>query len=188
MMRWVLLGPPGSGKGTQAVKLAAAFGATHLSTGDILRAEVKAGTALGQAAQAFMDRGELVPDQLILDMIRERLSVLGNGDGYILDGFPRTEPQAEGLDRMLDELGQALERVVLVDVSDEEITRRLAGRAAAEGRADDTDEVIRRRLEVYRAQTAPLIDYYRRRSLLAELNGEQSIDEVFTALESLGNE
>ncbi|HUU45267.1 MAG TPA: adenylate kinase, partial [Acidobacteriota bacterium] len=183
-----LLGPPGSGKGTQAGKLAETFGAEHLSTGDILRAEVRAGTSLGQAAQAYMDRGELVPDQLILDMIRGRLSVLGNGGGYILDGFPRTEPQAEGLDRLLAELGQSLDRVVLVDVSDEEITRRLAGRAQAEGRADDTDEVIRRRLEVYRAQTAPLIDHYRRRSLLAELNGEQSIDDVFDALKALGNE
>jgi adenylate kinase len=186
-MRWILLGPPGSGKGTQAVRLADAFNALHLSTGDLLRKEVAEGTKLGKTAKGFMDRGELVSDELILGMIRGRLETLDNGAAYILDGFPRTEAQAEGLDQMLSELGQTIDRAVLVDVGDEEVTQRLAGRAKAEGRADDTEDVIRRRLEVYREQTAPLIEYYRSRDLLSEINGEQSIDTVFADLKVLGN-
>jgi adenylate kinase len=184
-MRWIMLGPPGSGKGTQAKKLAAACGADHLSTGDMLRAEVASGTELGRAARAFMDRGDLVPDDLILKMIAGRLESLGNGSGFILDGFPRTEAQAIALDRMLETMGWPVDQVVLVRVGDAEIKSRLAGRARAEGRADDTEDVIDRRLEVYRKQTEPLIAYYRGKGMLAEVQGEQPIEAVYGELKQL---
>lgn len=184
-MHWILLGPPGSGKGTQASRLAQRFGAAHLSTGDILRAEVTAGSELGRKAREYMDAGNLVPDQLILEMIRHRLRAIGRESGYILDGFPRNTAQADALGPMLDELGMSLDRVVLVEVSDTEIQKRLVGRARIEGRSDDSAEVIAHRLEVYRRQTAPLIEYYERRGLLTRINGERSIDEVFVELEQL---
>ncbi|MEW5875722.1 MAG: adenylate kinase [Candidatus Zixiibacteriota bacterium] len=183
-MRWILLGPPGSGKGTQAKRLAAAHNAAHLSTGDLLRAEVAAQSELGKTAKAFMDRGELVPDDLILKMIRARLEHMTNG-GFILDGFPRTIPQAEELDRMLEEIGEPLDCAVLVSVGDDEIKARIAGRARLEGRADDTAEVIERRLQVYRSQTEPLVEYYRRDGRLVEVNGEQDIDRVYQDLETV---
>jgi adenylate kinase len=181
-MRWILLGPPGSGKGTQAKRLAAAHNAVHLSTGEILRAEVSSGTELGKTAKAFMDRGELVPDDLIVKIIRARLEKMTNG-GFILDGFPRTIPQAEELDRMLSEISVPLDTAVLVDVGDDEIKARLAERARLEGRADDTAEVIERRLQVYRNQTEPLVAFYRRDGRLVEVDGEQDIDSVYRDLE-----
>ena len=183
-MRCILLGPPGSGKGTQAKKLAEAHGVVHLSTGDILRAEVAAGSEIGKTAKDYMDRGDLVPDDVIIRMIRSRLESLSDGQGFILDGFPRTDAQARELDRMLDEIGTPVSRAILVDVGDDEIKRRLAGRAALEGRADDTDEVISRRLDVYRKQTAPLIDYYKNDNRLVTIRGEQEIDSVYIELES----
>lgn len=184
-MRWIILGPPGSGKGTQAKKLAEAHDVYHISTGDILRAEVETGTELGMAAREFMDRGELVSDQLILDMIRNRLSDLAQDRGFVLDGFPRTEAQANGLDDMLAETRQSVDRVVLIKVGDAEIVHRLALRAEKEGRSDDSADVVTRRLDVYRRQTAPLIDYYNSRGLLVELNGELPIDAVYAELEKL---
>ncbi|MEW5702686.1 MAG: adenylate kinase [Candidatus Zixiibacteriota bacterium] len=185
-MRWILLGPPGSGKGTQAKKLAEAFGAMHLSTGDLLRQEVSAGSDVGRQAQAYMERGDLVPDQLILMMIRGRLAALSSGQGFILDGFPRTESQAVELDRMLEGLNLAVDHAVLVDVGDPEVKKRLAGRARLEGRSDDNEAVIERRLDVYRRQTAPLIAYYDQRGLLLRIDGEQPIESVFAALERAG--
>ncbi|HEX9750417.1 MAG TPA: adenylate kinase [candidate division Zixibacteria bacterium] len=184
-MRWVLLGPPGSGKGTQARKLAETYHVEHLSTGDILRREVAEDTPLGQQARSYMDSGELVPDVLILDMIRKRLSNLRNGSGYVLDGFPRTQAQAEALDSMLGELGQTLDRVVLFEVGHGEISKRLAGRAVEETRSDDSDTIVAHRIDVYRRQTEPLVDYYRRKGLLARLNGERPIDTVFSEIQQL---
>jgi adenylate kinase len=184
-MRWILLGPPGSGKGTQAKRLAQKHYAAHLSTGDILRAEVSGGTELGRKAKAYMDAGDLVPDRLILDMIRLRLQTMGQRTEFILDGFPRNIAQADALAKMLDDLKLSLDRVILVDVSDTEIRRRLVGRASMEHRSDDGHDVIAHRLEVYRRQTEPLIEYYERRGLLARLNGEQSIDDVFDEMEKL---
>jgi len=184
-MRWILLGPPGSGKGTQAKRLAEQYRAVHLSTGDILRAEVAAGTDIGCAAAAYMERGDLVPDQLILEMIRGRLKEISGGQGFVLDGFPRTEAQAIELDQLLEEMDLALDCTVLVDVSDPEIKRRLLGRARLEGRRDDTGAVIERRLEVYRRQTAPLIAYYEKCGLLVRINGEQPVAAVFADMERL---
>jgi adenylate kinase len=184
-MRWILLGPPGSGKGTQAKMLAEKYNVAHLSTGDILRAEVSGGTELGKKAKAYMDAGDLVPDRLILDMIRCRLTAAGTTRGFILDGFPRNTIQADALENMLDELKLSLNRAVLVEVSDTEIKKRLVGRARMEHRSDDNDDIIAHRLEVFRKQTAPLIEYYESRGLLARLNGEQSIDIVFREMEKL---
>ena len=184
-MRWILLGPPGSGKGTQAKRLAEKHQVAHLSTGDILRAEVTGGTELGRKAKANMDVGDLVPDQLILDMIRRRLEVMGHDAEFILDGFPRNTVQADALGQMLDELDLALDRTILVEVSDTEIKKRLVGRAELEHRSDDSRDVIAHRLEVFRKQTAPLIEYYERRGLLSRLNGERSIDAVFDEMEKL---
>jgi adenylate kinase len=183
-MKVVFLGPPGAGKGTQAIKIAEKSNVPHISTGDILRAAVKEGTELGKLAKEYMDKGELVPDDVIIGIIRERLSQSDVRErGFILDGFPRTLPQAEALDKMLSELNMPLDKVVYLNVDDEEIVKRLLAR----GRADDTEEVIRNRLEVYRKQTAPLIDYYSEKGILAEVFGVGEIDEITKKIEeSLG--
>ncbi len=183
-MKVVFLGPPGAGKGTQAVRIAEKYNVPHISTGDILRAAVKEGTELGKLAKEYMDKGELVPDDVIIGIIRERLSQSDVRErGFILDGFPRTLPQAEALDKMLAELNMPLDKVVYLNVDDEEIVKRLLAR----GRADDTEEVIRNRLEVYRKQTAPLIDYYSEKGILAEIYGVGEIDEITKKIEeSLG--
>jgi len=184
MIRVVFLGPPGAGKGTQAVRIAEKYNVPHISTGDILRAAVKEGTELGKIAKEYMDKGELVPDEIIIRIIKERLSQEDvKKNGFILDGFPRTLPQAEALDKMLEELGMPLDKVIYLNVDDEEIVKRLLAR----GRADDTEEVIRNRLKVYREQTAPLIDYYASKGLLVEINGVGDIDEITRKIEeSLG--
>nr|WP_211321827.1 adenylate kinase [Thermovibrio guaymasensis] len=179
-MKVVFLGPPGAGKGTQAVRIAEKYNVPHISTGDILRAAVKEGTELGQLAKSYMDRGELVPDEVIIGIIRERLSQPDIRErGFILDGFPRTLKQAEALDQLLSELNMPLDRVIYLNVDDEEIVKRLLAR----GRADDTEEVIRNRLKVYREQTAPLIDYYAEKCLLAEIYGVGEIDEITKKIE-----
>jgi adenylate kinase len=178
MARGVLLGPPGSGKGTQAVRVCQARGLLHLSTGDLLRAAVKDGTALGRKAQGFMDRGELVPDELVFALLRERLRSPAAGRGFLLDGFPRNVAQAHTLD---GELGQAgLTQVVHMRLEDEEIVRRLLGR----GRPDDTEPVIRNRLRVYRAETTPLIELYDRRGLLITIDARGTVDEVAGRLDA----
>ena len=177
--RLLFLGPPGAGKGTQAQRLAASHGLLHLSTGDLLRAEVQAGTPLGQEAEAVMARGELVSDQLVLAIVRSRLE--GHNDGWLLDGFPRNLPQAEALDALLSELRQEIEQVVLLELDDAVLIARLLGR----GRADDNEEVIRNRLEVYREQTAPLIQHYRERGQLVAVEASGTVEEIGARIEAL---
>ena len=187
--RLLFLGPPGAGKGTQAQQLAARHQLLHLSTGDLLRAEVAAATALGQEAAAVMARGELVSDALVLAIVRSRLeqqaASLSRGEpgasGWLLDGFPRNLAQAEALEALLSELNQPIDLVVLMELDDDLLMQRLLGR----GRADDNAEVIRHRLEVYRQQTAPLIAYYRQRQLLEAVDAEGSIEAIATRIEGL---
>ena len=177
-MRIVLLGPPGAGKGTQAAQLADRYGCPHVATGDIFRANVASGTELGRAAQEFMDRGDLVPDDVVIAMVMERLASDDCEGGFVLDGFPRTVNQAEALDRRLAGLGTPLEAALSFDVTEEELLRRLAGRAAALHRADDAEQTIRHRLEVFAIKTRPLIDYYRHRRLLTMVDGVGKVEEV----------
>jgi len=181
-MNLVFLGPPGSGKGTQAIRLAEAKGLVHLSTGDVLRAAVKAGTPLGIKAGGYMSRGELVPDDLIISLIEEKVAAGELGRGFILDGFPRTVPQAKSLDEMFTKNRISLDRAILLDVGDAEILKRLKGRAEIEGRADDTEEVILNRLEVYRRQTQPIEDLYRQKSILVHVPGEDTPENIFKAV------
>jgi adenylate kinase len=181
-MNLVFLGPPGSGKGTQAIRLAEAKRLVHLSTGDVLRAAVKAGTPLGQKAGGYMSRGELVPDDLIISLIEEKVAAGELSQGFILDGFPRTVPQAKSLDEMFTKNRISLDRAILLDVGDAEILKRLKGRAEIEGRADDTEEVILNRLEVYRRQTQPIEDLYRQKSILVRVPGEDTPDNIFKAV------
>ncbi len=179
-MRLVFLGPPGAGKGTQALRISEKYGIPHISTGDILRNAVKEGTELGKLAKSYMDKGELVPDDVIIGIIRERLSQSDVKEkGFILDGFPRTLRQAEALEELLEEVSMPLDRVVYLNVDDEEIVKRLLLR----GRADDTEEVVRNRLKVYREQTAPLIDYYAQKCLLVEIYGVGEIEEITKKIE-----
>ncbi|MBE9009280.1 adenylate kinase [Pseudanabaenaceae cyanobacterium LEGE 13415] len=178
MARLIFVGPPGAGKGTQSKVLADSHHIPHISTGDILRESVAAQTPLGVKAQGYMDRGELVPDQLVIDLIRERLGKSDAQSGWILDGFPRNVAQAEFLDVLLDELNQGCDRVINFDVPDDVLVTRMLSR----GRKDDNEETIRRRLEVYREQTAPLISYYESREKLVTIDGDQSMEEVAAAL------
>jgi adenylate kinase len=171
-VRLVLLGPPGSGKGTQAQRLVAREGLLHLSTGDLLRAAVAAGTELGRKAKPLMDAGALVPDDLVIALVEERIGRPDAARGFLLDGFPRTVGQAEALERVLGPRG--LDAVVYYVVDDEEIVRRSLGR----GRSDDTEPVIRNRLEVYRAKTEPLVARYRAKGILREVDASGSIDDV----------
>jgi adenylate kinase len=170
--RLLFLGPPGAGKGTQAQRLAESQGLLHLSTGDLLRAEVAAGTALGQEAEAVMARGELVSDALVLAIVRSRLE--NHNGGWLLDGFPRNVAQADALAALLEELQQQIELVVLMELDDALLIQRLLSR----GRADDNEAVIRHRLEVYREQTAPLIAYYRERGLLCAVEAAGTVEEI----------
>ena len=177
----LLMGPPGAGKGTQAAKLAASRGLVKLSTGDMLRDNVKRGTELGQRAKSLMDEGVLVPDELIVAMVRDALQGM-DPVKVLLDGFPRTIGQAEALDAMLKELGAPIDAVVVLSVDSEELVRRLMGRAAAEGRSDDNEDTIRTRMQVYQEQTRPLLDYYRAAGKLHRVNGVGSEDEVFARI------
>ncbi len=204
-MRLVLLGPPGSGKGTHGAWLSEQYGVPTISTGDILRAEVAQGSQLGRKAKQYMDEGKLVPDDVILEMIEQRFRADDCARGFLLDGFPRTRAQAEGLDVMLQRFGWKLDGVLKLDVDEEEIVRRLTSRRVcsrcgkifnlvtdpppANGRcpncngeviqrSDDTEETVRNRLRVYEEQTRPLVDFYRDRGLLVTVNGQGSIEEV----------
>jgi adenylate kinase len=183
-MQFIFMGPPGAGKGTQAQILAALWKIPHISTGDILRACVVAQTALGQKAQAYMDKGELVPDELLMDIVAERLKEPDAAAGWILDGFPRTVPQATFLDKLLHELNGAGAadtglKAVNLDVPDDILVARLLSR----GRKDDNEETIRRRLQVYREQTEPLIAFYGSRHELVAVDGDRSMAEVTAQLQ-----
>ena len=181
--RLLFLGPPGAGKGTQAQQLASAHNLLHLSTGDLLRAEVAASTALGQEAEAVMARGELVSDALVLAIVRSRLEAqaASGGSGWLLDGFPRNQTQAETLGLLLDELKQPIELVVLMELDDAVLIQRLLSR----GRADDNEAVIRHRLEIYREQTAPLIRYYEERGLLRAVEANGTVVEIAKRITAL---
>jgi adenylate kinase len=186
-MRIVLLGPPGSGKGTQATLLVEQLGVPHISTGALLRNAAKRGTELGLKAKALTDKGELVPDDVISDMIEERLSRADVANGFILDGYPRNLAQAESLEALLERLDQPVDEAILIDIKPEIIIKRIARRAQEEGRADDTEETVRNRLQVYAEQTAPLADYYAQRGLLTKVLGEGSVDDIFQRILSILN-
>jgi adenylate kinase len=183
-VRLVLLGPPGAGKGTQAERLAAKRGIVTLSTGDMLRAAVAAGSPLGVRAKAIMERGELVPDDVMVAIVEERIGRPDSTRGFILDGFPRTIAQAEALDRMLKKIGAKLDAVIEIAVGEDFLLGRIENRIKETGgaRGDDNVETLRKRISVYRQQTAPLVDYYRRRGLLFSIDGTGTKDEVSAAI------
>ncbi|MEM1411182.1 MAG: adenylate kinase [Pseudomonadota bacterium] len=183
-MRIVLLGAPGSGKGTQAALLKEHFSIPHISTGVLLREAVAAETPLGQQAKAIMDRGELVPDDVMLNLIRERLGQDDVSGGFILDGYPRNLAQAEALDTVLTEIGQPVEEALLIEVNEDMVVERIAKRAAEEGRSDDTEEVVRNRMRVYQEQTAPVAGHYEAADLLTSILGEGTIEEVLERIKS----
>ena len=183
-MRLVLLGPPGAGKGTQAQRLVERHGVVQLSTGDMLRAAVAAGTPVGKRAQAIMDRGELVPDDIMIEIIADRIGRQDASNGFILDGFPRTVAQAEALETLLDKHGMSLDAVIQIAVDEAALLSRIDKRARETGgaRADDTPETLRKRLSVYRQQTAPVADHYRQKGMLSSVDGMGTMDEVSAAI------
>lgn len=177
-MRLLIMGPPGAGKGTQAAQIAERLGIPAISTGDIFRKNISEQTALGREAQRYLDRGDYVPDELTNSMLRSRLDRPDTSGGFLLDGYPRTIAQVETLDKILADEGATLDRVLVLHVDQEELVKRLLERAKVSGRSDDTEEVIRRRLEVYQEQTEPLLDVYAQRGLLVIVNGMGEISEV----------
>ena len=187
-MRIVLVGPPASGTGTQAGRLVDRSGGVHIATGDILRSNAERGTELGRTASRYMDRGDLVPDEVIIDMVLDRVGEGDCADGFVLDGFPRTVPQADALERRLEELGRPLDAVVGFDISEDELRDRLAGRAEEQDRAEDEDEgAIRRRLALFDRETGPLLDFYDGKGLLVRVESggdpDQVTDRIAAALE-----
>ncbi|HBV46804.1 MAG TPA: adenylate kinase [Eubacterium sp.] len=208
-MKIIMLGAPGAGKGTQAKKIAAKYAIPHISTGDIFRANIKNNTELGQKAKTYMDKGELVPDELVVDLIMDRFKEADCANGYVLDGFPRTIPQAEALDKALSANGESVDYAVNVEVPDENIINRMSGRRACVGcgatyhiqfnptkvegicdacgeklilRDDDKPETVKNRLSVYHEQTQPLIDYYTTQGVLKTVDGTAALDKVFQAI------
>jgi adenylate kinase len=175
-MRLLIMGPPGAGKGTQAAMICDEFGIPHVSTGDLFRLNLSQGTALGEEAKKYMDAGEYVPDSVTNGMVRERLKENDARDGFLLDGYPRTVAQVAELDGMLS--GKSLDRVIELTADTDVVVNRLLGRAIEQGRADDSEEVIRRRLEVYEEQTAPLTALYKSRGILVQVDGLGTVDEV----------
>jgi adenylate kinase len=181
----LLLGPPGAGKGTQAKRISADYGLLEISTGEMLREAMTAESELGRRVKPIYERGELVPDDLVVALIRERLGQGGTNGGFVLDGFPRTVAQAEALDVMLEEMGRELEAVLEFQLGEEEAFRRLLGRAEEQGRTDDTPDVIRRRITVYREQTEPLVAYYLGRGILVGIDADRTVDEVYAQIENV---
>ena len=208
-MKIIMLGAPGAGKGTQAKKIAEKYGIPHISTGDIFRANIKNGTELGKKAKTYMDQGLLVPDELVVDLVVDRVNQDDCANGYVLDGFPRTIPQAEALDKALETMGQTMDYAINVEVPDENIVNRMSGRRACVGcgatyhivyaptkeenvcdschgelilRDDDKPETVQKRLNVYHEQTQPLIDYYTNKKILVEVDGTVDINLVFDAI------
>jgi len=186
-MRIVILGPPGSGKGTQAAMLVDELGVPHISTGALLRNAAKRGTELGLQAKAITDKGELVPDDIMSDMIEERLSRDDVANGFILDGYPRTVTQAKSLDVMLERLEKPVQEALHIDVDPELIIKRIAKRAKEEGRSDDTVATVRNRMRVYAEQTAPVADYYEEQGLLTRVLGDGNKDEILQRILSVLN-
>ena len=184
-MRIVLLGAPGSGKGTQAAQLVEELGLTHISSGELLRAAAKAGTELGLKAKSIIDRGELVSDDIMLGLIKERLSQPDVAGGFILDGYPRNIIQAGALDELLDSLEQPIDEALQIDVDFEMAVKRIARRAAKEGRSDDTEEVARNRMKIYSEQTAPVVDYYAGKGVLTRVLGDGTAEEVFQRIKGV---
>ena len=182
-MNLLLLGPQGSGKGTQAKRIAAEYGIAHIATGDMLRAAIAAQTELGKRVQPLYESGRLVPDELMIELIRERLEQDDAAAGFVLDGFPRTMPQARALDEMLREVGRELTAVFVLQLSDEECVARLVRRAEVEGRADDTLEAIRTRLALYHKETEPVVEYYRTQGHVVTIHGDRPIDGVFVEIQ-----
>lgn len=186
MLNLILFGPPGAGKGTQAKMLAEAKNLAHLSTGDILRGEVEAGTELGNKAKTIMDAGELVPDEVVVAMIENKVAALqSEKDGFIFDGFPRTVAQAEALDKMLTKKDLQIDALVRIEVPEEELVNRLLKRAEEEGRSDDNEETIRNRFRSYQEKTLPVARYYEENGHVAEVYGVGSVDEVRQRLDAV---
>jgi adenylate kinase len=179
MFNLIVFGPPGSGKGTQSIKIAEKYNLVHISTGEIFRREIRNNSTLGIKVQSIIERGELVPDELLVDILRSTVLQAGNPGGFVFDGFPRTIAQAEDLDKLLSETGRKVSLVLSLDIDEEEVVTRLLKRAQQEGRKDDTEEVIRMRMKVYHSQTHPLIEYYTNQRKFKSLNGLGSIDDIF---------
>jgi len=177
-MRVLLIGPPGAGKGTQSTRIATHFDLTRIATGDLLREEVASGSALGRTAKAYIDRGDLVPDDVVITMTRERVVQANNEGGFVLDGYPRTLAQAEDAYRWAKARGIPLDLALSFEIGTDELLARLAGRAREEGRSDDTEETIRHRLEVFRTQTYPLVAYYERRGILVRVDAVGPVDAI----------
>ncbi|MBK7008912.1 MAG: adenylate kinase [Saprospiraceae bacterium] len=183
MLNLILFGPPGSGKGTQAAKLVEKYNLLHISTGDLFRYEIGNQTALGMEAKSYMDKGQLVPDSVTIGMLKNKVLDNPGVNGYIFDGFPRTIAQSEALDELLDELGQPITSLIALEVEEEEIVQRLLERGKSSGRPDDADEeVIRKRISVYLAQTTPVYEYYQNHDKSVSIKGMGSIEEIFAAL------
>jgi adenylate kinase len=182
MYTLILFGPPGAGKGTQAIKIAEKNHWIHVSTGDILRSEIKQGSELGLKVKAVMDAGHLVSDDLLVEIMESVFRKHSNAGGFVLDGFPRTLNQAEALDKMLVKLGHCVSLVLALEVNETELVQRLLKRAQEQGRMDDTEEVIKNRLIQYHKHTKPLMDYYRQKNLFKEVQGEGSVEEIFVKL------
>jgi adenylate kinase len=179
MKNIVIFGAPGSGKGTQSDKIIEKYGLNHISTGDVLRSEINKGTELGRTAAGYIDNGQLIPDELMVNILASVYDSFGNHQGVIFDGFPRTIPQAEALKKMLDERGDKVAAMIELDVPEDELMKRLVLRGQQSGRADDNEETIKKRLVVYHNQTQPLIDWYKKEGLHYHINGLGELDRIF---------